>query len=369
MTRIYLDHSSATPIISAILPKVTRALQVYGNPSSMHSLGQDSKETIESVRHHIQHHVGGDCTGVFFSSATEANNYVLRTVARQSGACRILVSAIEHACVRATAAALADDGVDVQIIPVLPTGVVDIEALSQLITPNTALISVMMTNNETGINQPLDAVINVAKQHNVPVHTDAVQWVGKQPIPDLDYNYLVFSGHKLGAPKGCAVLCMRQVLLTPWITGGHQEHGVRAGTENVWAIAGLGYALTHLVSQQDLISAHYQTLNAQLRDQLNSGQIIWNTPESAMPHILNFSLLGHDAHTVVMAMDLQGIAIAAGSACSTGSMQLSPVISAMFPNNLERIQSAIRVSFGPCTTADDITAFATAIRQMMQVSN
>lgn len=363
---IYLDHSSATPILPAIVPDLTQALAAYGNPSSMHGLGQAAKETVEQVRHQIQAHVGGDCTAVFFSSATEANNYVLRTVARDAGPCRILISAIEHACIRATADALAKDGVDIHIIPVLPTGCVDLAAMADLITPDTALISVMMTNNETGINQPLDAVIAIAKQHEIPVHTDAVQWVGKQELPSLDYNYLVFSGHKLGAPKGCAVVCVRQAPLTPWITGGHQEHGVRAGTENVWAIAGLGYAFAHLLPKLDALHQHYEQLNTQFRDVLAEAPVVWNSSESALPHILNLSLLGHDAHTVIMAMDLQGIAVAAGSACSTGSMQVSPVISAMFPDDPDRVQSAIRVSFGHSTTAKEVATAAQAIRRFLQ---
>ncbi len=365
MTAIYLDHSSATPILPAIVPELTRLLREYGNPASMHGLGQAAKETVEQVRHQVQTHMGGDGTVVFFSSATEANNYVLRTVARQAPHGRILVSAVEHACVRATADELAAYGVDVHVIPVLPTGVVDLDALEALITPDTALISVMMTNNETGVNQPLDTVIQIAKQHAIPVHTDAVQWLGKQELPGLDYNYLVFSGHKLGAPKGCAALCLRQVPLTPWITGGHQEQGIRAGTENVWAIAGLGAALTHLEPQLDAMQRHYQALNEQFRDQLNGYSVVWNSPESAMPHIVNVSLLGHDAHTTVMAMDLQGIAISAGSACSTGSMQVSPVLSAMFPDDRDRVQSAVRVSFGHTTTSDEIAAATQAIRRLI----
>ena len=350
----YLDHNATTPVKPAVCEIMLQKMSFPGNASAIHKAGRAARRDIEDARQKIARLVnaGPQAVIVFTSGATEANNLVLKG----SGAERILVSAIEHPSVLQACG-------EKEIIPVLPTGVIDLAALDKMLENNdrSTLISVMLVNNETGIIQPLDKVMEIAKRRGALVHTDAVQAAGRLPLDlqKLGVDYMTLSAHKIGGSQGAGCLIMSNcVSVAPQINGGNQEKNMRAGTENVAAIVGFGAAAELAV--QDM--AAFQKLSV-LRDKVEGGlqkvapaiRIFGH----GVPRVANttmFSLPGASSETQLIALDLAGICVSNGSACASGTVKASHVLKAMGVSEAEA-GSSLRVSLGWNSTEKDVDYF------------
>jgi cysteine desulfurase len=364
--RIYLDWNATAPLRPAARAAVAGALEVTGNPSSVHGEGRAARRLVEDARAEVAALAGAGPRDVIFTSGgTEANMLAL-SPATAGGAPfqRLLLSAIEHPSVlaggRFPAAA-------VERLPVAADGRIDLAALAERLTASKGptLVSLMLANNETGVVQPICEAAHLVHEAGGLLHVDAVQAFGRIPcnINSLGANLMTVSGHKLGAPKGVGALIRRNgVSVDPLITGGGQERGVRAGTENVPAIAGFGAAAA--AARADLASDHERA--RRLRDRLEArlaavtpAVVIFGAETERLPNTTLFALPGIKAETAVIALDLEGVAVSSGAACSSGKVQPSHVLAAMgVPERLAR--AAIRVSLGPTTTESEVDSFVAA---------
>jgi cysteine desulfurase len=333
----YLDHNATSPMRPVVLDAMVEALKAGGNPSSVHRPGRAARARIDRARKQVAALVGalpGEV--VFTSGGTEANNLALR------GHSRVLVSAIEHESVLKAAP-------DAERIPVDANGVIDLSALERMLAGRPALVSVMFANNETGVIQPIAEVVRLARNAGAQVHCDAVQAAGKVPVDlhSLGVDYLSLSAHKLGGPTGVGALVVRDG--APFATdrvGGGQESYRRAGTENVAGIVGFGVAAEVSCDGRDV---------AALRDRIE-GSLPGKVYGAAVPRLPNttcISMSGVKAETQVMAFDLAGVAVSAGSACSSGKVTRSAVLTAMGVEPAEA-ETAIRISCGWNTVFEDI---------------
>jgi len=361
--RVYLDHNATTPPSPAVVEAMTRALrEVVGNASSVHAFGQQAKAALDTARDAVAELVGGQPSEIVFTAGgTEADNLALRGIAEAAAPLdrrHIVVSAIEHEAVLNTARALARRGFAVTIVPVGASGVVDPQAVREALTPATALVSVMHANNEIGTVQPIAAIAEIAHAAGALLHTDAVQSAGKIRVDatSLGVDALSISAHKFCGPKGVGALWARRgARLVQQMTGGRQERNRRAGTENVPGIVGLGAAA------REALGAPEKTERiAALRDRLEAGVLelvtgtaINGSTAQRVPNTTNISFAGIEAESLLIALDLEGIAVSTGSACSSGTLEPSHVLKAMgLP--APRTQSSLRFSLGSTTTDADI---------------
>ena len=353
---VYLDHNATTTVRPAAAEAVAAALSLTGNASSVHGFGRAVRRTVEDAREAVAALVGAAPADVVFTSGgTEANNLALRGSGRE----RILVSTVEHESVLMAGAGAA-------LIPVDSDGVVDLDALDSMLagegTP--ALVSVMLANNETGVVQPVAGIAGVARRFGALVHCDAVQAAGKVPVDmsALGVDMLSLSAHKIGGPAGVGALVVADsVPLSPIVFGGGQERGRRMGTENFSGIAGFGAAAREARKGVDGFAEL-----GRLRDGLER-RILDISPETRifgagaerLPNTSCLTMPGMASETQVMALDLAGVAVSAGSACSSGKVQASHVLAAM---NADAAQaaSAIRASLGWNSTAQDVDRFVDA---------
>jgi cysteine desulfurase len=362
--RIYLDYNATSPPHPEVVDAMTRLLRdEYGNASSVHAFGQRAKMVVDEARVQVAALIDADAADIVFTSGgTEADNFALRGAAEaaaDSGRRHLIASAIEHYAVLATLKALERRGWTTHLLAVGPTGIVSPDALRAAIRPDTAIVSVMHANNEVGTIQPIAELAAIAREHGAMFHTDAVQTVGKIPVSvrAIGADLLSLSGHKFGGPKGTGVLWIRRgVRLTPFMTGGRQERNRRAGTENVPALGGLGVAAR--VARETLASAG-ASMSA-LRDRLENGVLarvsgtsINGDPTQRVPNTSNISFDGLEAESLWIALDLEGIAVSTGSACSSGSLEPSHVLRAMgLPQ--PRTRNSLRFSLGRGTTEAEI---------------
>jgi cysteine desulfurase len=362
--RIYLDHNATTPLAPAVLERMTRILgEEYGNPSSVHHFGQRAKAAMDEARSGVAALVGGDPSEIVFTSGgTEGDNFAIRGVAEaleSTGRRHLIASAIEHEAVLSTLKALARRGWRTTLLPVDQSGVVSPDALRGAMADDTALVSIMHANNEIGTIQPVAELARIARERGVAFHTDAVQSAGKIPVNvrELGVDLLSISAHKLYGPKGVGALWVRRGLrLQPILTGGKHERNRRAGTENVAGIVGLGVAAGLAHAKMAAQAASVGTL----RDRLEAG-ILREVPGTAvnggaMPRVPNTTNVSFDrveAESLLIALDLEGIAVSTGSACSSGTLEPSHVLKAMgFPAH--RTQNSIRFSLGSGNTESEI---------------
>lgn len=354
--RTYLDHNATTPIKPAVLKFFIEALEETGNPSSIHKAGRESRRRIEAARARIESFVGAGARAVtvFTSGATEANNLALRG----TGAERVLVSAIEHP-------SILNLPIEKEIIPVLPSGLIDLDALGRFLekTDRSTLVSIMYVNNETGVVQPLEQIASVTRRHSVLLHVDAVQAAGRLPI-DMQaqkIDYLSLSGHKMGGPTGVGCLVAANCApLSPLLFGGKQEKALRAGTENTPAISAFGLAAE--LAAQD--RGAYQKLGV-LRDKIenkiksiDSKIHVFGEDAPRVPNTLLFARPGLSAETMLIGLDLEGVCVGNGSACSSGTVQPSHVLQSMGAS-AEEIASTLRISLGWTTTENEVDSFLT----------
>lgn len=356
---VYLDYNAASPLRPEARAAVTAALTETGNASSVHGFGRAARQRVERARDRVAALVGAAPAEIVFTgSGTEANNLAL---AGAHGA--ILVSAGEHDSVLAAAP-------DATAIPLTNRGLVDLGRLAELLGRATApaLVSVMLANNETGVIQPLAEVIALAGTHGARVHCDAVQAAGKLPLDfaGLGVDLLSLSAHKLGGPQGVGALVVRDgYSLAPLLRGGGQERRRRAGTENVAGISGFGAAAEAARSNLDAmarIGDLRDSLESRIRTLCPTARV-FGTEAPRLPNTSCLSMPGVPSGTQVMALDLAGVAVGAGSACSSGKVQASHVLRAMGVPDGEA-ESAIRVSLGWASRASDIDAFVAAWRAL-----
>jgi cysteine desulfurase len=380
MRRIYLDHNATSPIDSRVVESMTDCYARYhANPASQHRSGQAARRALEDARERIAAVLGIDITSpagdrlIFTSGGTEANNFAVRGLAKDRTK-RVIVSAIEHPSVLDVARDMAKNGIPVDFARVTHSGIVDLDRLREWVdeTPNDIqLVSVMMANNETGMLQPLTDVVELCEPHKIPVHTDAVQAIGKMPIDfdRLGVSTLSLSAHKIQGPAGIGALAVRQgVSVEPLIFGGQQQLGQRPGTETVALAVGMATAveirqseLDHCVAEMARMRNQFEQaiLASGLAVQINGGE------QSRLCQTSNLSFLGIDRQALLLALDFAGIDCATGSACSSGSSEPSHVLVAMGLSS-SAVNGALRFSFGPSTTAEEISQAADRIIQCVR---
>jgi cysteine desulfurase len=375
--RAYLDWNATAPLSAAAREAVTAVLDVVGNPSSVHAEGRAARHLIEQARTEVAALVGAEPRHVTFTSGgTEANALVLTPFIEVAGDTRpfdrLLMSAVEHPSVRSGHRFPLPA---VEQLPVDANGSLDLQALEARLQAlvkagERAVVSVMHANNETGVIQPIPAVAALVHAHGGLLHVDAVQSAGKISftINDLGADLLTLSGHKLGAPKGVGALVKKVTALhaTPLIRGGGQERGLRAGTENVLGIVGFGAAAKaarEAVAATAALSGLRATLEAGLRA-ASPDVVVFGAESERLPNTTLFARPGAKAETVLIALDLAGIAVSSGAACSSGKVAPSHVLSAMgVPGELA--SGAIRVSLGATTTEAEIDLFLSAWRKVI----
>ena len=362
--RIYLDHNATTPVDPVAAEAMMRALQdLFGNASSVHYYGQQAKAAIDTARSAIAALIGGEPSEIIFTSGgTEADNFAIRGVAEAqevTGRKHLITSGIEHEAVLNTFKALARRGWKTTVLPLDATGIVSPDRLHAAMTDDTALVSVMHANNEIGTIQPVAELATIAHAHGALFHTDAVQTAGKIPVGarPLDIDLLAISGHKFYGPKGVGALWVKRgVRLAPFLAGGKQERNRRAGTENVPGIIGMGAAATLALAKMSVESVRL----AALRDRLEEGILknVANTDvngarDTRVPNTTNISFERIEAESLLIALDLEGVAVSTGSACSSGTLEPSHVLKAMgLPSH--RAQNSIRFSLGASNPEEQI---------------
>ena len=371
MNRIYLDHNATTPPSAAVVDRMAAVLkEEFGNPSSVHHFGQRAKAALDEARTHVATLLGADPSEIVFTgSGTEGDNIAIRGVAEAletTGRRHIIASSIEHEAVLNTVKALARRGWRTTLLPVDASGIVSPEELGKALADDTALVSIMHANNEIGTIQPIAELARVARERRAVFHTDAVQTAGKIPIDvkALGIDLLTISAHKFYGPKGVGAMWVRRgVRLQSALTGGKQERGRRSGTENVAGIVGMGVAAREALSKMPGEQARLAALRDKLESQILSrvpGTARNGSPEPRVANTTNISFDRIEAESLLIALDLEGVAVSTGSACSSGTLEPSHVLKAMgLPAH--RTQNSIRFSLGAVNTDEDIERVVAAL--------
>lgn len=371
--RVYLDWNATTPLRPEARTAMVAALDVGGNPSSIHSEGRAARKIVENARAAVAAATGADARNVVFTSGgTEANMLALTPGLRRGGepVQRLIISAIEHASVLAGGRFPRER---IEIVPVNSSGIVELDALTGLLQSQPpALVSIMLANNETGAIQPIPEVADIVHEAGSLLHVDAVPSLEKVDINinDLRCDLVTISAHKIGGPKGVGALVLADGLygLEPQVRGGGQEQGRRAGTENVIGIAGFGAATRAAMVSREAKAARMTSLQQRLEEGLRAfpGTTIFSNDVPRLPNTTLVSAPGLKAETAVIGFDLEGIAVSSGSACSSGKVQPSHVLQAMKVDPA-LIQGAIRISLGWETTEADIDRCLEAWRKLSSV--
>ncbi len=366
MQRIYLDYNATTPlrpeVQDAMMPYLTDA---FGNGSSIHAYGREARNAIDTAREQVAELIGAKSPSeiVFTGSGTEADNHAIKGITElqknRGEGNHIITSSVEHHAVLHTCQYLEQRGFEVTYLPVDRYGRIDIEQLRNAVRETTILISIMHVNNENGTIQPLEEICQVAQEQEIMIHTDAVQSIGKLDVDvqEMGVNLLSLSGHKIYAPKGIGVLYIRRgTRLANLVHGGSHERNRRAGSENVPAIVGLGVAAELAKQDQEAYSQHLNKLTTQLREGLNThiDRLHYNGhPEHCAPGTLNVSFESVEGESLILRLDMEGICVSTGSACTSGSMEPSHVLAALgLPQRLA--QGTVRFSLGRRTTEEEI---------------
>jgi cysteine desulfurase len=388
MKTIYLDNNATTMMLPQVAETMGRAmLEGYANPASQHSEGRKARKALENAKEQIGKMLGAEMSRfaadrlLLTSGGTEANHLAVRGIAQAFSKERLagrkgraIVSAIEHPSVMGAAEQLKEEGWSVAMLPVDAAGVVRADLLPELLTPDTAVVSVMLANNETGVLQPVAELAEICRHAGVPLHTDATQGVGKLPVHfgELGVDALTCTAHKFHGPRGIGALVLRNgVKLEPLWQGGFQQAGLRSGTEDVVLAIGMSSALEFFWTQLAKHSEGTPDLHSMRADL--EGRLLAGWPEAAihgssvarLPHTTCISFPPLDRQALVMALDLAGICCSTGSACASGSSEPSPVLLAMgLPE--EQVRSAIRFSLGNTNTRPEA---AEAAQRILKVCN
>lgn len=374
---IYLDHAATTPLDESVLDSMRPWLSGrFGNPSSVHAFGREARAAVENARGQIAAAINAAPDEIVFtSSATEANNLVIKGSADVAGdrPLHILTTAVEHPCVKRPCEYLSVRfaQVDVTFLGVDGEGMIAADQWAAAMRDDTILASALWVNNETGVIQDVEALATIAYKKNIPLHLDAVQALGRVPIDvsKIGCSFLSLSSHKIYGPKGVGALYIKEgSKLRPLLHGGAQERGRRGGTENVAGIVGFGRAAEIAISAMEKRreqARHLEsTILATLRDQGVEFHINGSSERRA-PGIINLSFPGISGQDLLIALDLKGFAVSSGSACSSGVVDVSPVLAAMHGADDWRAKSGIRISVGVNNTANDMKELANALAAIL----
>lgn len=376
---IYLDHAATTPLDPRVAEVMVPFLHApFGNPSSIHSFGREARAALEEARAVIARAVGARPGEIVFTSGgTEADNLAIAGAARAArgrGRSGVLTTAAEHHAVLDTCRRLEEGGFDVTVLPVDASGVISLNLLRESLTPRAAVVSAMLGNNETGALSPVREIADGAHAAGALLHTDAVQAVGKIPVnvDALGADLLTLTAHKLGGPKGIGALYIRRgTEVRPLLTGGGQERGTRPGTESVALAAGFARAVDLAVGEMEEERARLASLRDALQRAVTeefSGAIVNGASADRLPHILSVSfdsrITPMEGEMLVVNMDLLGVAVSSGSACTSGSVRPSHVLLAMGRDEATA-KATLRFSFGRGNTAADIPAVMEALRSTL----
>jgi cysteine desulfurase len=371
MKQIYMDHSATTPVdqlvVDAMIPYFT---EIFGNSSSLHSFGGEAAEALSMARKQVAEAIGALPEEIIFTSGgTESDNLAIRGVIPYNTSKKhIITSVIEHPAVLNTCSFLESMGHEVTYVPVDTEGIVDIRKLEESVRKDTVLISIMHANNEVGTIQPIKEIAQIAKKHDIYFHTDAVQTVGKIPVnvDELDVDMLSISSHKIHGPKGVGALYIRKgTAIEPIIFGGNHENGMRSGTENIPGIVGLAKAMSLAQQRLNADSKHMQ----EMRDSLISRifDIIPDVrlnghPVQRLPNNINLSFKYVEGESMLMLLDMKGIAVSTGSACSSKSLKASHVLSSLNLKD-DYIHGSLRISLGRENTMEDIDYVVESLKE------
>jgi cysteine desulfurase len=374
MNKIYLDHGATTrlnpDVLEAMMPYFNEA---YGNPSSIHFFGREVRKAVEEAREKVAAAIGAQAREIIFTSGgTESDNLVIRGVARamQKKGNHIITSSVEHHAVLDACLALKDEGFDITLLPVDEDGMVNTNDVKVAITEKTILISVMMANNEVGTVQPVAEIGKIAKEHGILFHTDAVQAIGSLPVnvDDLNCDLLSMSAHKFYGPKGVGALYVRKgTKLKTYSFGGAQERKMRPGTENVPGIIGMGKAIELAVGQMNERIPKVQALRDKLLEGLMKIEDIKLNGHRTkrLPGNVNVSIQYVEGESLILSLDLKGIAASSGSACTSGSLDPSHVLMAMGLDH-QTAHGSLRLTLGTDNTEEEIDYVLEVIPEIVE---
>ncbi len=370
MDTVYFDHAATTPVdervLDAMKPYFT---EQYGNANSPHGLGNNAKVAVEEARETIAEIIGAEPAEIIFTSGgTESDNTAIKGAVNASQKSEVITSPLEHHAVLHTAEALKRDGITPVYVEPDSDGHIQPEQVKKAINENTAMVSLMHVNNEIGTINPIKEISQICREHEIPFHSDTVQSVGKIPVDveELGLDFLSISGHKIYGPKGIGVLYMRHATpWLPWMHGGSQERRRRGGTLNVPGIIGLAKAMELAVEEMDDHRKHFIKLRKRLINGLDETfgdryQINGDT-ENGVPHIINISFLdpngnGLDGEMLLFNLDVEGVCVSNGSACTSGAMEPSHVLEGIGLDT-KTANSSIRISLGKDNTTEEIDYF------------
>ncbi len=376
MERIYLDHAATSPMHPKVIDKMVTIMNAtFGNPSSIHSFGREARHYIDLARAALARSIGARETEIIFTGGgTEADNMALFGVAEsyQTKGRHIITTQVEHHAVLHACKKLEKMGYEVTYLPVDETGRIVITDLQAALRDDTILVSVMYGNNEVGTIQPINEIGQLLEGHQAIFHTDAVQAYGVEDIDvnDSNIDLLSVSAHKINGPKGVGFLFARStVKIAPLLFGGEQERKRRAGTENVASIVGFHEAVLIANEERSVKREKFIELKEMLIEKLHEGQVEFNingSLEYSLPHVLNLSFPGTSVEAMLVNLDLAGVAVSSGSACTAGSIEPSHVLVAMFGKQSERLTNSIRFSFGFTTTKEEVSKTAAEIAKIVK---
>lgn len=362
MKRVYMDHSATTPMLAEVLETMMPFLtETFGNPSSQHWFGREARKALDEAREKTALAIGASPQEIVFTSGgTESDNLAIRSVARarRGKGNHLITTAVEHHAVLDTCLALKEEGLEVTVLPVDEHGKISLEDLKAAIIDRTILITVMMANNEVGTILPVAEIGRLARERGITFHTDAVQSIGNLPVnvKDLNCDLLSLSAHKFYGPKGVGVLYVRQgAHLKVFNFGGSQERKLRPGTENVPGIVGMGRAIELAVDGLEKKVKHVTGLRDRLIDGLlKIGDVRLNGhPADRLSNNANVSIKYVEGESLILSLDLKGIAVSSGSACTSGSLDPSHVLLAMGLDH-QTAHGSLRFSLGFRNTAEEI---------------
>jgi cysteine desulfurase len=379
--KVYMDNNATTPLHPQVKEEMIIAMEVFGNPSSMHQFGRTARAMVTEARESVASFIGSKPEEIVFTgSGSESSNTVLSILACPARQCdcsglgkfsKIITTAIEHPCVLETAKCISQRDIEVKFLAVDQYGKIRMEELEEELKKGPALVSIMTANNEIGTIQDIKQIARLSHKYDSLFHTDAVQAVGKIPVDvnDLDIDLLSLSGHKVYGPKGIGALYVRKgTPFCPLIRGGHQESGRRAGTENTLGIIGFGKALqvraNEMPAEHERLLGYKERLKNGLKNKIDD--IHFNGhPQDCLANTLNVSFPGAEGEAILLYLDLAGIAVSTGSACASGSLDPSHVLIATgIP--IEYAHGSIRISMGRDTTSEDIDYMIEVIPEVIQ---
>lgn len=368
MNEIYLDHAATSPMHPQVIQVMTEVMsEVFGNPSSIHQLGRHARKYLDDARHVIATSIQAkDNEIIFTGGGSEADNLAIRgtAYAKKAQGRHIITTAIEHHAVLHPCEQLETEGFEVTYLPVNEQGVVSVADVEQALREDTILVTIMAGNNEVGSIQPIAEIGALLTEHQATFHTDAVQAFGLEKInvDELKVDLLSASAHKLNGPKGVGFLYQREhTPLQPLILGGEQERKRRAGTENIPGIVGFAKAVEIAQATMDEKRTQLKKYQQIIVDTFTAGGIHFKVNgqvEKGLPHVLNISFAGMDVESFLVNLDMAGVAVSSGSACTAGSIDPSHVLVAMFGKDSAELRNSIRFSFGYGLTDDTVAEAA-----------